>query len=110
MSGSSSSGRSFLGGIAMENPTVDCSSLKRSTKVVSPTMIYFKTVFVGTILKVELDDSKVILLDSSDNAVGSIIPAWIGRLIDCINDGYQFEAIINNMNGASIDVTIQHKV
>ncbi|WP_310439820.1 hypothetical protein [Sulfuricurvum sp.] len=111
MSGSSSSGRSYSGERSfggLGTPSImDCSNLQGSTKVISPTMIYFAKASIGSKLKIELKDEIVSLLDSSDNAVGGINPTWITLLIDCLKKGNNYEATINDINGAAIDVYIQ---
>lgn len=107
MSGSSSSGRSFSGGGGfVEIPAQDCLTLAGVTKVISPTMMYFNSASIGDILKVELDEGIITLLNSLGDAVGGINPAWITILIDCINKGNKYEAIIVKIDGAAIDVSI----
>ena len=109
MSGSSSSSRpSFSGGGLVENPSPDCSNLRLSTKVISPTMSYFSKAVVRSTLEVQLDNSIVELLDYSGNVVGSICPTWIERLIKCLEDGHKYQAEIETLNGANIDVLIKH--
>lgn len=108
MSGSNSSGRTFIGGGGFEEtPEQDCLNICGSTKVISPTMVYFSTVSIGEILKIKLDSSTIILLNSSEDEVGGINPTWIINLIDCINKGNKYEAEIRKINGASIDIFIQ---
>lgn len=111
MSGSSSSGRSFIrgGGNSTETPIQDCTNLSGNTHVISPTMVYFGTASIGDILNIELDNSIVILLDSSGNEVGTINPTWIIKLIDCLNNGNKYVAVITKINGAAIIVSIQEK-
>lgn len=107
MSGGNSSGRSFSGGGGFgETPAQDCSTLAGVTKVISPTMIYFDSVSIGDILKVELDEGIIVLLNSLGDAVGGINPAWIATLIACINKGNKYEATIVKIEGAAIDVSI----
>lgn len=109
MSGSSSSGRSYIGvgGGLSGTSTEDCSSLKGTTKVMSPSMVYFSKILVGDKLKIKLDAETVILLNVSDDEVGGINPTWVTNLIDCLKKGNKYEATISKINGAAIDVTIQ---
>ena len=110
MSGSSTSGRSFIGGGSFEEvPELDCLNIGGETKVISPTMVYFGNASIGELLKVKLDDLTVVLLDDSDNEVGGINPVWIATLVDCMKKGNKYNAEIKKMNGASIDVFIQLK-
>lgn len=111
MSGSSSSGRPYSGsqsGGSVEIPKQDCSSLGDITKVISPTMPFFKLASVGDILRVELDGAVVSLLNKLGDSVGVINPTWSIKLVECLKKGNQYEAVIKNISGASIDVFIQH--
>ena len=109
MSGSSSNERSFSGviGGSIETPIQDCASIGGNTNVISPTMIYFATASSGDVLNVELDGSTLALINSSGDTVGVIYPAWAMKLIDCINSGNRYIAIIIKINGAAITVSIQ---
>ena len=109
MSGSSSNDRSFSGemGGFIETPIQDCASIGGNTNVISPTMIYFATASIGDILNVELDGSTLALINSLGDTVGGIYPAWAMKLIDCINSGNRYIAIIIKINGAAITVSIQ---
>lgn len=108
MSGSSSNERSFSGvGGSIETPVQDCASISGNTNVISPTMIYFGTASSGDVLNVELDGSTLALINSLGDTVGGIYPAWAMKLIDCINSGNRYIAIIIKINGAAITVSIQ---
>ncbi|MDY0051132.1 MAG: hypothetical protein RBR65_01215 [Aliarcobacter sp.] len=109
MSGSSSNERSFSGEIGdhIENPIQDCTSIGGNTNVISPTMVYFGTAAIGDVLNVELDGSTLAVVNSLGDTVGGIYPAWAMKLIDCINSGNKYVAIITKMNGAAITVSIQ---
>jgi hypothetical protein len=111
MSGSSSSGRPYSGsqsGGSVEIPKQDCTSIGGITKVISPTMPFFISASVGDALRVELDDAIISLLNKTGDSVGVINPTWSIKLVECLKKGNQYEAIIKNINGASIDVFIQH--
>lgn len=108
MSGSSSTGRgSFGGGIPMDIPIVNCSDLKLNTRVMSPVMAYFVKISTGVILKVELDNSTIVLLNEENDVVGSVYPAKVEILIKCLEDGQKYVAEIVSISGAAITVTIR---
>ncbi|TLP35517.1 hypothetical protein [Arcobacter arenosus] len=121
MSGSNSSGRSFTGGGSSfiggltsgggsgssGGSFQSCSKLKGSTKVISPTMTYFSTVKIGEILKVELDEDMIVLVNKSNDQVGGINPPWVIDLIECIKQGNKYIAKIMKINGAAIDVFVE---
>lgn len=107
MSGSSSSGRGFGGGIPMDIPIVECSGLILNTRVMSPVMQYFSKSKVGVILKVELDNSTIVLLNPVDDVVGSIYPPKVDSLIKCLEDGYKYVGEIISISGAQIDIEIR---
>jgi hypothetical protein len=109
MSGSSSSGRGFGGGIPMDIPLVNCLGLELSTRVMSPVMSYFSKSTINTILKIKLDNSTIVLLDRVDDVVGSVYPPKIDGLIKCLEDGHEYIAEIVSITGAQIDITIRAK-
>ncbi|RLA76109.1 MAG: hypothetical protein DRG78_19645 [Epsilonproteobacteria bacterium] len=107
MSGSSSSGRSYMGGLSISDEPEECMEIKGSVRVVSPTMTYFSTVLINTTLEVVLSDAIVVLLNhETGDEVGSLNPSNITKLKECLEQGYKYEANIYNKDGASIDVQL----
>lgn len=110
MSGSSSSGRSYTGGVGgySSTPVIDCSNLSRSTHILSPTMSFFSSQSIGNTLNVNLDeDETVFLVNNRNEQVGGLNPTWITELIDCLKKGKEFEAVISKIEGALISVNIK---
>jgi len=106
MSGSSSNGRGY-GGFEVEREQ-ECSEITFTTKVISPTMVYFGKASIGTVLDVEIDEGIIVLL-ANKNVVGSITHTIISKLLKCMKAGHRYEADIFEINGASITVTIRAK-
>jgi len=107
MSGSSSSGRGYGGGIPMDTPIVNCSGLTLNTRVMSPVMPYFSKSKVGTILKVKLDNSTIVLINEVGDVVGSIYPPKVESLIKCLENGYKYVGEIISISGAQINIEIR---
>lgn len=107
MSGGSYSMSSFFGSGVGEENVPSCDKINILTQVVSPTMTYFGIASVGDVLRVKLDqDDVVVLVNSENDEVGSVIPPEITTLIKCIKEGDKYKAIIKSIDGAHILVNI----
>ncbi|MDD4854588.1 MAG: hypothetical protein PHU41_01970 [Sulfuricurvum sp.] len=78
-----------------------------TTSVVSPDMSFFGSLSVGTILLMDLSQGIVVILNHSGQSVGSINPTRIEELMKCMEEN-KFQATITELNGAYIQVLVQH--
>ena len=91
----------------------DCSSLFIKTYLNSPKPSVLNTLKKGDVLQVELAGTgarRIVQASTKKGAVaGSITGADLADLIACINEGYDFVAIVESVSGGSCEVTVRPK-
>ena len=106
MSGSDSSGLSgpATGGSAAS----PCESLRLERILEAPVPGVADLLTDGDVLQVVLRDEQpplVVAVDQAGQDAGGIVPT--GQLIDCLRQGFRFEAEVTNRNGGAIRVQVR---
>jgi hypothetical protein len=95
--GGSGGGGYFGGSRGGGGNECSCEDLRIRTAIVNPDLQVLRGLVVGSVLRVELveDDParpRVVLCDPTGREAGSIIPSSLPRLIQCLRNGYVYEA------------------
>lgn len=106
MSGSDSGGPSiFPSGGSAASP---CETLRLQRTLEAPVPGIADELAVGDLLQVVLRDEQpplVVAVDQAGQDAGGIVPT--GQLIDCLRQGFRFEAEITSQNGGAIQVEVR---
>ncbi len=65
---------------------------------------------VGDVLTVEQRDGSVVAVDGAGNVAGSLTPRQLVELIDCMNSGRHYNAVVLTIRGALYEVEIRPRV
>jgi hypothetical protein len=107
MSGSGSGG----GGGGHSTDKVDCSTLVLKTHLNSPKAAILKTLRKGSKLSIQLESHGgkpiVIAKASQGQAAGSITGAGLASLIQCLQNGFPFHAVVISVAGGGCEVSVQ---
>lgn len=98
---------SMNGGVTVDGEKDQC-NLRFTTQLSSPNPDLVKDLSVGDILIVAFDENKNLVTAQNSNleAVGTIAPPNLSKLIDCIQQGNEYVATITKMNGGYITVEV----
>src|SRR5207249_1268008 len=92
-------------------PGFDCSSLVERTYLNPPIPAVASALKVGDILDVELQTGSaapaLVANTSSGATAGSLTPARLPQIIDCIQRGFSYVATVQQINGGQIKVEIR---
>lgn len=86
-----------------------CLLLTFPTPLNSVSPIELPSISVGDVLDVALKNGIVVVLSNNGNPLGSITATQLPTLINCMNDGHQYEACVQSVNGGSCLVVIRHR-
>jgi hypothetical protein len=100
------------GGGGWEPRPPDCESFILRTHLNSPQAGVVRTLQVGQILEVQLQQQGggrviVVAVTAAGQVAGSITGTGLGLLIQCLQDGHDFVAVVENVTGGSVEVTIR---
>lgn len=102
------------GGGSFDRPRTDCAQLRFDTHVASPVPAAVPTLAVGEILKVVLANQKntvvVVVTRQNGTMVGGIASTDVTQLRRCLEDGFEFQAVIRNITGAQVKIRVEPKV
>ena len=105
MSGSGS------GGGGRTTDKVDCSTLVLKTHLNSPKAAVLKTLKKGSKLSIQLEShggkTIVVAKASQGQAAGSITGAGLASLINCLQNGFSFHAVVISLAGGGCEVSVQ---
>lgn len=89
-------------------PSSPCSRLAFIAVINSPQQAVVSTLSVGDVLQVSLLTNPVITVVVTKNGAvaGSITCAQLSQLISCLQNGYDFEATVDNISGAHCKVRV----
>lgn len=105
MSGSSGSGGG--GGSSGGSSVGDCNIVER-VPLNSPQAAVVATLTQSQELDVQLRGGSVVAVVSASNSIaGSLTPRRLVELIDCINQGRQYVAVVMTVRGALCEVEIR---
>ena len=103
--GTGSGGGSGSGGIS------ECAKLIERTFVNSPAPTAVAALHVGDVLQVALQNVSGVqtlrALDSSRATVGSLTPTRLPQIIECIEGGFEYVAVVQEISGARVKVEIR---
>ena len=104
------SGGGTGGGQPPEEPIKNCASISFNTDINSPQEDALEDLQEQDILDVVLNDNKIIVVrQDTGSTVGSINWSSIRRLIECIQDGYEYTATVRSIQDGLIKVHISVK-
>lgn len=110
MSGSNDSTPSRVGGGGGVNGGGnDCANVLQSTILNSPNPLVINTLHIGDVLRIVLLSSTgpLVVQTNSGQTAGSITSASLHRLIECINNGFHFIAIVVEIDGGRCTVEVR---
>jgi hypothetical protein len=105
VSGSDSGG---LSGFAGGGPASPCESLRLERTLEAPVPGVADVLAVGDLLGVALRDEQpplVVAIDQAGQDAGGIVPT--GQLIECLRQGFRFEAEVTSRNGGAIHIEVR---
>lgn len=106
MSGSGGSG--YGGGFYGEGSS--CEKLVIHTQLSSPVAAVVAQLVVGSVLSVDTQPGPIttLVVAKYNGAVaGGLASAQIARLLECLDDGHQYEATVTSISGAQIKVRVE---
>lgn len=105
-----SGGNSSFGSFGpRDRQEIACESLRFRTSVIGPDLSILSALTVGDVLSVVLNQqhqSSINLVTSQGQILGSILPSELGRLIQCINGGTNYEAKIQDIRSPKCVVDV----
>lgn len=125
MSGGSSSGSGFdswrtsggatkpgggSGGGGGADGGADKCAIYETAVLASPVPVVVATISVGDILAVELETSprdRVVVRTNDGQVAGAITSIRLVDMIECIGDGYVYQAEVKSINGGKVEVEIR---
>lgn len=107
-----SGGNSSFGSLGpRDRHEIACESLRFRTAVIGPDLSILSLLSVGDTLNVVLnqmpkDQPSINLVTSKGQVLGSLLPSELGRLIQCINGGTNYEAKIQEIRSPKCVVEV----
>jgi hypothetical protein len=91
----------------------DCSTLVERTYLNSPVAAVVSSLMVGDVLDVQLQTGSpapsLLAVHSSGATAGSLTPPRLPQIIDCIQQGFTYVAVVQQINGGQVTVEIRAK-
>jgi hypothetical protein len=99
------------GGGGNPPPNRGCSSLSFTTTLASPKAAVIATVAVGDVLQIEILPGAVRIVGAKTNGghVAGTITTHTAKLIECIDEGYAYEAEVKDKKAAFCSVLVRPK-
>lgn len=99
------------GGVDPTGPQPSCEALHERTTLNSVNPAAIPVLKVGDILTVvaQSPTGPLAVVHSSGTTVGAITSASAARILECIQNGHNYVAVIQTISGAQIVVLIRHK-
>lgn len=89
----------------------DCPDIFEETVLNSPNHVILANINVGDILSVtiyqEAGHPTVVAVDSGGNVAGSITAGSLARLIECLEEGYDYAAVVTAIDGGRCYVQVR---
>lgn len=99
------SGSSGTGG-AVDPPVLNCGTISFTTDLNSPQEQAIEGLMVGDKLPVEVDEGRVVV-KRNGKILGSINWSSISKLIECIESGYTYVAVIRDIKGGFVKILVK---
>jgi len=103
MSGSGGIG----GGGPRGNDQVSCETLMTKTILSSPNPEVIPHLKKSQVLDIELRGASLIALTADGEIAGSITSSIMARIVECIRQGFEYVAIVENVSGGRCDVEVR---
>ena len=87
----------------------DCDSISFNTDVNSPQKDVIEGLKVQDRLNVVLSNNKVVVKRDTGDILGSVNWSSITRLIECLHDGFEFVAVVRDIQDGLIRVHVSAK-
>jgi uncharacterized membrane protein YeaQ/YmgE (transglycosylase-associated protein family) len=89
----------------------DCAKLHEQTTLNSVDPNVLSTIKKDDILTIHAQSPRgpLVVLNQSGGVVGSITSASLAKILDCINDGFEYVAIVQSVKGGQVIVLIRPK-
>lgn len=94
-SGSSGGGGAVGGGGVPPVAVVDCTQIMEKTVLNSPVPDVLRTLKKGDVLKVMLHERSLVAAKENNEIAGALTPPLLPRIVECINEGYEYIAIVD---------------
>lgn len=85
----------------------DCDQVRFSTTLLSPDPKLLKSLFLNQVLKVTVKDLSVLVVNSSNQRVGSLVTK-AAELISCIQKGHRYEAVVTQIEHGACRVNVRY--
>lgn len=95
------------GPIDFGGPRIDCRNINSRAIISSPNQAILSQMNIDDLITLTLDSNLGPILGYWDgNLVGSVLPAAITNIIDCMNEGNDFQGRVVVLNGAHCEILI----
>ena len=95
------------GGGGAVTPTLQCETISFSTDVNSPQSDAMAGLKIQEVLDLEIRNNTVVLIRRENKKIlGSINWTSLLKLIECLNEGYKYVAIVRQIQGGLIKVQV----
>jgi hypothetical protein len=109
-SGGGSGGGSGTGGGGGEHPPgVDCTRILERTILNSPVAEVVRNLRRGDVLTVELRERSLVAVTEDGQIAGALTPPLLPRIVECIGEGYEYIAIVQEVGGGRCGVEVRLK-
>lgn len=88
-------------------PNIDCMRIMEKTILNSPVPEVVSTLKTGDILKVSLRERSLVAVTENNAVAGALTPPLLPRIVECINEGYEYIAIVQTVSGGRCIVEIR---
>ena len=102
------SGMGSVGNGGSAGGSRDCGDFYTETIINSPNFLFLERIEESDILDVALSESdQIMIYDDDENPIGSITPDDMAVLVDCLDSGYEYIAIVEEIDGGYCRVSVQ---
>ncbi len=92
------------------DPSTDCSNMSFTTALASPNPLVVASLKISEILDVIKDiDNSLRVYNHNGEIVGALFTTHRDKIIECINNGFEFIAIVKSVNGGNCTVLVKAK-
>ncbi len=107
MSGPGSSGGGTGGGGVP--PSIDCTRILEKTILNSPVPKVVSSLKKGDILTVMVQERSLVAVTEDGDIAGALTPPLLPRIVECIDEGYEYVAIVLQISGGQCNVEVRLK-
>lgn len=86
----------------------DCSNVSFTTALASPNPLVVSGLVIGELLDVNKDtDNSLRVYNLNGELAGALLTAHRDKIIECIDNGFEFMAIVKSIKGANCTVLVK---